>query len=314
MIMTTKDIEKFIKENNITYFYYFLLEKMLSIFEYDNIPDGVDINILETILCENGSVGIFKSKSDSSKYICVRGSRSKNLNEYGLGENYTGATVGYNYDEKIDENCIIGYNNKLYQSDCNFLYKYALLLNEIDISLDLNVKYSRLLPIPRVKDNKEKIAIENSFNAIKNGTFATVIDTETLSRFIDTNKDSLLKLTDVKDSDKIQHLTNLREEVMKIIMSELGVKIDVKNKGAQVNSTELNAFNDYVNNAIYSKYTERVKMCDNFNKVFGGNWSVKMSIGVGTNSIDNKCNNSDADSLTNSNTINDTKGGSNSND
>lgn len=252
------------------------LEKMLRLFEYDNTPEGIELRFLEEYLLLNGTVGITKSKRDNG-YIAFIGGHADDLNEYGIGQNYIGASVGESYEFKINEGGVVGFNNSIMTGRFNMLERYAGLLASIEESIGIGVVNSRIIPLLKAHDDKDREQIMSIVNQIKNGELA-VISSDSSSIFeSESGKLEVLDITDTNSIAKLQHYSRLYDDTLKRFWIESGIEITSKDKSAQVTSEELNSFAQYSRITIEDMLECREKMCDDFNKLYGGEWSVKLA-------------------------------------
>jgi hypothetical protein len=252
------------------------LEKMLRLFEYENTPEGIDLRFLEEYLLLNGTVGITEAKRDNG-YVAFIGGHADDLNEYGVGQNYIGASVGESYEFKINEGGIVGLNNSIMTGRVNMLERYAGLLASIEESIGIGVINSRIIPLLKAQDDKDREQIMSIVNQIKNGELA-VISSDSSSIFdSESGKLEVLDITDTNSIAKLQHYSRLYDDTLKRFWIESGIEITSKDKSAQVTSEELNSFAQYSRITIEDMLECREKMCDDFNKLYGGEWTVNLA-------------------------------------
>lgn len=267
------------KHKQLNFSYYFeLLEKLINCFDYENTPDGIDITFLEMFLLMNGTVGITKSNIKDG-YTCFCGSYCGEINEYGIGESYVGATVGTSYEYEINKGGIVGLNNKLRTGRNNLLDRYSGLLANIEESMNIGIINTRILDIIECTDEKDVEQIKSINNQLKRGEL-TAVSSKTASIF-DENNPRFKKLDINNDSkssvDKLQYYSRFYEDTLKRLWLESGIEITNKDKSAQVNVEELHSFTNYSRITIEDMLSCREKMCDDFNTLYGTNWSVKLN-------------------------------------
>lgn len=252
------------------------LEKMIRLFEYENTPEGIDLRFLEQYLLLNGTVGITEAKRDKG-YIAFIGGHADNLNEYGIGTNYVGASCGESYEFKINEGGVVGLNNSIMSSRINMLDRYSGLLASIEESIGVGVVNSRIIPMLKAHDDKDREQILSIINQIKNGELA-VISSDSSSIFdSESGKLEVLDITDTNSIAKLQHYSRLYDDTLKRFWIESGIEITSKDKSAQVTTEELNSFASYSRITIEDMLECRQQMCDDFNKLYGGEWTVKLA-------------------------------------
>lgn len=266
-----------IKHRNLNFSYFQEeLEKMIRLFEYDNTPEGIDLRFLEEYLLLNGTVGITEAKRDKG-YIAFIGSHADNLNEYGIGTNYVGASCGESYEFEINEGGIVGLNNSIMSSRINMLERYSGLLASIEESIGVGLVNSRIIPMLKAHDDKDKEQILSIIKQIKNGELA-VISSDSSSIFdSESGKLEVLDITDTNSIAKLQHYSRLYDDTLKRFWIESGIEITSKDKSAQVTTEELNSFASYSRITIEDMLECRQQMCDDFNNLYGGEWTVKLA-------------------------------------
>ena len=164
------------------------------------------------------------------------------------------ATNVESWNANVGDDVILLYNNSLHASDAPIIEWYTDLIKETDISMKFQIINSRLVPILAVTDDRIKKEVENMFDCIRAGR-PFVVTTDLLQE---------IKAIDILDNtaiDKMQYLSSFNENINKRLYNEFGIDIDIKDKRAQVNSQELQAFQD-VNTLNYlSYYEERLDFC-----------------------------------------------------
>lgn len=253
----------------------------LNMFDYDNIPEDLReyFEDFEKYLIMGGCLAIGKS---DGKYVFVRGGLGGGeLDNYGYPTRFIGATGnGKAVDWKVGEDCVIFWNNKAHTPDLDVL-KTTDLLTDVDISIDCNIYYSRLYPIPCVKDEKEKMQItEILANLQKGGKNATVINRKKdVTDLVDGKGDEIpvLNITDVSNADKIQYLARFREDVKRWYFNRNGHDLQGSSKMAQQSVEEINNNNSISMIYPLDKYEMRKKAVDEFNELFGENMTVTFS-------------------------------------
>ena len=164
------------------------------------------------------------------------------------------ATNVESWNANVGDDVILLYNNSLHASDAPIIEWYTDLIKETDISMKFQIINSRLVPILAVSDDRIKKEVENMFDCIRAGR-PFVVTTDLLQE---------IKAIDILDNaaiDKMQYLSSFNENINKRLYNEFGIDIDIKDKRAQVNSQELQAFQD-VNTLNYlSYYEERLDFC-----------------------------------------------------
>lgn len=222
------------------------MQFMTCLFKYDDRI--LRPEILEFLLHENGIAGIIKT--DTSPYTpvivnLVGGDRYAD----GLFKDavcFDGRARQYVFNDwRNNNNIIVVFNNPFMMPD-TILKKLAMYLTNIDTSIDTNVIFSRLKPIPVARDKKTKNQIDAVIADILQGKFNTVLS-EFDIRDIAENAKTLetVQLTDVRDSQYIQYLLHAYDAFFSRAMMYMGLGTTDNGKQAQISIDELSR-NDIV--------------------------------------------------------------------
>lgn len=242
---------KWIDLRTLDFFKLRFYEKLANLFLWKSDDIEIPHNI-ETFCRVYGSIGYDLKR----KKWCV-GWCNGERDDLGNPKIYCAHSLGTNvesWNANVGEDVILLYNNSLHASDAPIIDWYCDLLKETDISMKFQIINSRLVPILAVSDDRIKKEVENMLDCIRAGR-PFVVTTDLLQE---------IKAIDILDNaaiDKMQYLSSFNENINKRLFNEFGIDIDVKDKRAQVISTELNAFQD-VNSLNYlSYYEERLDFC-----------------------------------------------------
>ena len=271
------DRKERVKHKQLNFAYYFeLLEKLINCFDYENTPDGIDETFLEMYLLMNGTAGLCKSSLDD-KYVCFAGSYCGDLNEYGIGKSYVGATCGTSYEYEIDKGGVVGLNNRLRTGRNNLLDRYSGLLANIEESMNVGIINTRLLDIIECADEKDVNQIHSINEQLKRGEL-TAVSSKMVSIFDEnTPRFKKLDINDKNGVEKLQYYSRFYEDTLKRLWLESGIEITNKDKSAQVNVEELHSFTNYSRITIEDMLKCRENMCDDFNALYGTDWHVKLN-------------------------------------
>ena len=254
-----------------------LFNVLLTMFEWKGLPETVRPELLESLLISQGTACF--GKINGEIYTGYGSFQGDIKNFLPVGYQFTNAGIG-DFQGIIGENCEVCWNNSMLKPDF-FLFQYSSILTEIDVSERCNVLFSRLLRIPRVKDTKEKTAIEECVKDILNGNFNAIVSEniqETLLSDSEQHPENrFFDLTDVSDVDKLQYLNQYRDNVVKRFFQMYGQGMQTTAKLAQQTTDELHG-NDAVSMIIpLDRLSQRKKFCDRVNKLFGLSVSVDFS-------------------------------------
>lgn len=122
-----------------------------SQFKYENAPLSLDLQYMERTLFNNGKVVIFKDEditpelspySDGSNIFCLPLMDNNAIYDiYGNPTGYAVQGAQGNYRKQLtNRNSVIIYNDKIHNNIFCDLYNFSLRLEEIDRTIDVNIK------------------------------------------------------------------------------------------------------------------------------------------------------------------------------
>lgn len=171
------------------------------------------------------------------------------LNEYGL---LPDAVVhdegGHEYhfkDWKNNEKCFVFFNDLSHNPDIN-IERFSDFLAKIDISLNANIVNSRMSPIVCVRDANVKKEVEDALQANHDGHTEVIKSKNILDENDgeDNSGISVINITDVNASDKIQYLNHAHDDFMRRFLGKYGLNIAGTGKMAQQSVEEVNGNNN----------------------------------------------------------------------
>lgn len=266
------------------------IEELFSIvtnmFTYTGIP--LSSRLIERFLCFQGSIGF---QMIEGKLECGMFVGNGELGTDGLPTG--GYIVCLNGKQgklsKLNDNLVVAYNNKALTPDYD-LFRQASLLNDCDISMLYNVLYSRLVPLPVARTNKQKDTINECINNILNGKITTIIDDNLLKDLLDgqASKIETVELTKPENVQNLQFLSKYYDDILRRVCTRYGQPMQTTGKMAQLTTEEIQGYSTYSQITPHDKKECREEMVQNLNKVFGLNASVKLSVPFRVNEYTDK--------------------------
>ena len=140
-------------------FYYDKIKELtISMYEWKNLPDGIDERFLELTLFERGCVVFFRDEALS--YLALPCSYLGRWNVYNVPKRRVAfASNGYHNNVTIDNSVLI-YNNVLRTSSIRDCRIFARRLSHFDRTIDLNVEAQKTPIIIRCSE-KERLTMKN---------------------------------------------------------------------------------------------------------------------------------------------------------
>ena len=171
------------------------------------------------------------------------------------------------------------FNNSLWSPDMS-IGRFSDAFAELEVSLKLNVLFSRMYPIPVCADNKSKKSIEEAIKSAMDGKISTILSPDALSKYVDGNTGSgvdLVNITDVEKSSYIQYLAKYRDDLLRWFLSQYGMNSQGSSKMAQQTVDEVNQDSNSSLIIPHDMLKQAKLGCDMCNQKFGWNMSVEFS-------------------------------------
>lgn len=262
-----------------------------SMFTYDGLPESIKAEFIERFLIMNGSIAGWKYDGDDKKFkdklIVSIGGESEQPDVYGVGRDYIASTQnGYTKTIDRDVDGVVIYNNSIYSPDIQIIDLFVDQLTEMLISLKTNILYTRNKPVFKAATDKEKRAIQEAFEKIKDDLEPVIVTSTNVMEEIDgTESVKVLDITDVNNADKLQYIVKTIDDAFRWFFTLYGQSIQGNGKLAQQTVKEVDGSTSL--SFIYPN--DRLKMrqegFDRFNKMFGTNITVRFSDAWLTESI-----------------------------
>lgn len=249
---------------------------LLSMFDYQNLPETLRSEFIESNFICGGTCGVGLI---NDKLYTGEGGYCGNVEnylpvEYQINNNGIGSLRG-----RVGTDIIVGWNNATATPDLS-LIQTSSILTEIDVSERINIIFARFLRMPKAKDNKEKAAIEAAIKKLIKGDIEAIVSDNIHDDLLGDSSGSeanFLDLVDIKQIDKLQYLNQYRDNVIKRFFQMHGQGIQTTSKLAQQTNDELHG-NDTVSMILpVQKLKYRKKFVSEINERFGTKITVDFS-------------------------------------
>ena len=262
-----------------------------TMFEYGNLPDTIDPYFIEEILQngenKNGMIAWWRlTGSEASEgypegsLIVSDCSLGTNLDPYGRGMEVIAVTRnGHSrrFRSRFGDDVAIGYNN-FTRRPCQDMQVTAETLAEIDVSIRFMIFYTRLYPIFKCADEKERDKILNIFNRMEVGQPLTIVDKKLLADLgVETSAIEMDNFTQPELSNNIQYISKLREDVLRWHYTKYGQTVNGNSKMAQQTVDEVNGTVSASLILPLSMLEARRVMIEEVNRKFGTDITVDFS-------------------------------------
>jgi len=284
MRTSSKDIENKIKslydvasvEMGFNYWFSKLLNILLSVFEYDNLPETLPQRDIELQLMLSGHCVIFVNNSelvttytslfDIDKYYQptkavyaqpIIGSDNLTI------DSYDNVII---YNSSLKDNIMGCYiDNSL----LTFIQRYARMLADCESTFNIYCVNNRITNYPIAKDDKVKMSLSKFFNAFKLGRHEIITDDKIIESF---NAETFRNETSIKPIDWLES----RDKILEQFYRDIGIKFR-NPKMSQMNVEEVESDEQVLLISLDDMLKSRQNGIDKLNKKFGLNVSVKIS-------------------------------------
>lgn len=143
-------------------FYYDKIKELsISVFEWQNVPDEIDIRFMELMLFERGAVVFFRDE-DMQQFLCLPYAEQGKWNVYRIPL-LRRAFASNGYNKKLDiDNSVIIYNNVLRIPSIRDCKLFARRLANFDRVIDTNVNAQKTPVLIRCSE-KERLTLVNLY-------------------------------------------------------------------------------------------------------------------------------------------------------
>lgn len=248
----------------------YMLNRTLSMFDYDGLPDTIDKRNLELMLQTNGNVCWYKY---NDKLYVFTGGLGGEPNVYYMPTIYTIANPALKISKQlvIDKDCVVMPNDFLYLGLLPLNERYATSLTENELSMNIASINARITSLISASDDNTKKSAEKYIDDITNGKLGVIAE----NAFLDGIKSQPYGTT---GSNTI--LTSLIEHEQYLKASwynDLGLNANYNMKRESINSQEGQLNDDMLMPLIDTMLYCRQKALEKVNAMFGTSISVKKS-------------------------------------
>ena len=276
-----------------------LINYLAPMFKYEELPDSIPEEFIERFHILNGDIAVWKLDDPNAfrykdELIVSCCGYADKPDAYGIGARVIASTLsGYvKEDLKEGESCVVIHNNSLYTSDMPIICYFTDMFTEMLTSLKTNIIYSRLKPVFKVSDEKERAAVLEAFTKIKDDSEPIQITSsnvlaEALAEAGANPTDTIkvLDITDVKNADKLQYIVKCIDDAFRWFFSMIGQAIQGNGKLAQQTVDEVQGTTSMSFILPNDRLKMRRKGWDKVNKLFGTSVTVDFSDAWKTESI-----------------------------
>lgn len=253
-------------QTGVDYWRRWIICRLLNLFIYEGLDDGIDPREMELRALTEDVVGIIPA----------------NGKKYAVSVALSGYDAYYNPNRITWANPVLGGGTKEIGDKCAVLYctslshdrnghipemitRYATLIADAESSLTISLVNSRQMNLGVANDGNAAAAINTNFSKIREGEFAV------------TNIESLLdKFQTYPNAESTSHLSDfiyVRDNLMRALWSEMGIEY-IQQKRTVTIDAEVGANGATLDCALVDMFIQRLEFVKMYNKVFGANAKV----------------------------------------
>lgn len=239
--------------------------------EKNNIPYGT----IEFLLLNYGMVGI--TKDDDNNYVVgFANLMSTSHYNYQKGDNvnitmFMSTEV---YQRKVGIDCELIFNNST-RTPATDIYTFSELFKDLDISLKVLIKKSRLINTPLARNEFERQQIQEMLNDIEIGNWKAIQSRlDKVEEFTENRKPlEVLELTQAEATNYLQYLALCKNSLKEFFFTKYGHSLRNTSKVAQQSKDEVNDLDITSQILIDNMYKNRVQGWERVNKLFNTDFS-----------------------------------------
>lgn len=239
--------------------------------EKNNLPYGY----IEFLLINYGMVGICKDEKNNL-VVGIANLMSTSYYNYQKGDkvNITMFMSDRVFEKTLGVDCEIIFNNTT-RTPCIDLYTYSELFKDLDISLKVLIKKSRLINTPLARNEYERQQIQEMLNDIEIGNWKAIQSRlDKVEEFTENRKPlEVLELTQAEATNYLQYLALCKNSLKEFFFTKYGHSLRNTSKVAQQSKDEVNDLDITSQILIDNMYKNRVQGWERVNKLFNTDFS-----------------------------------------
>lgn len=256
--------------NTATYQQYYnrLTELAVSMFEWKNLPNSIDVRFLELTLFGEGLAVFFfdEDMGDNGEYLALKTMIGGHLNVYQIpNERRAFASNGYN-KQLNEKNSVIIFNNYLHTNSMLDVQMFARRLANLDRAIDVNANAQKT-PLLIECEDTQRLTMKNVYMQY-DGNMPVIFGRKGL----DAKGLTVLKTDAPYVADK---LYQLKSQLWNEALTYLGISNTNVTKKERMISDEVMRNMGGVIASRYSRLETRRQACEQINNMFGLDISVE---------------------------------------
>lgn len=244
----------------------YMMLRLQSMFRYENLPETIPQKMLELYIMVNGHSVVVEH--DGDLYVCFGGWGGE-PDEYYLPQQYIVANPYLKLFKTytIGKDCVLVRNDSLYYGMLPLVSRYATMMVENDITMNMQTINGRIVTLFDAPDDKSKASADEFISNVEKGKLGAMAST----RFLDGIK------TMPYGNAGMAHLTDSIEyhQYLKAsFYNEIGLNANYNMKREAINSNESQLNDDMLLPLIDDMLKNRKDFVKEINDMFGTDITV----------------------------------------
>lgn len=243
-----------------------LFERLMRLFIYDGLGDALEAKEIEERLFLNGHCGIAKYNNKLTAFFGSFFGPTVYQDEF---THYTVHSPVYSNTFEIDKDIVAINNNSLRNPSIEHVNHYAILLAHAEVTLFKTLIEARDAGgVPIAQNEKSKQSLLAYQKSQYQGKVGVVSDLAGIGvEYLGSDRHTGVNLTDVWE---------VRKNLLRSFYSDIGVRASFDKRSNAI-IDEVTADTSMLLYNVSDMLEERKKGCDRVNKMYGTNWSVRLS-------------------------------------
>ena len=257
------NFEESLTMNDYTYmqYAYRLMELSISMFEWKNLPEGVDERFLEMVLFTDGHAVFFRD-DELGDYLALQCLINGKLNVYRIPINRRAFAVNGYQKQLTDKDSVIIFNNMLHTNSWLDVKMFSKRLYNLDRIIDVNANAQKT-PILIKGNEQQRLTLTNLYKEYDGNAPVIFAD-----KSLDMNALQVLLTQAPYVADKIYQL---KTQIWNEALTYLGISNVSFQKRERMVSDEVTRSQGGTVASRYSRLNARRQACEQINKMFGLN-------------------------------------------
>lgn len=257
------NFEESLAMNKYTYmqYAYRLMELSISMFEWKNLPEGIDERFLEMVLFTDGHAVFFKD-DELGDYLALQCLINGKLNVYRIPIKRRAFAVNGYQKQLTDKDSVIIFNNMLHTNSWLDVKMFAKRLYNLDRIIDVNANAQKT-PILIKGNEQQRLTLTNLYKEYDGNAPVIFAD-----KSLDMNALQVMSTQAPYVADKIYQL---KTQIWNEALTYLGISNVSFQKRERMVSDEVTRSQGGTVASRYSRLNARRQACEQINKMFGLN-------------------------------------------